>query len=148
MGEKLKLYKLSEEEVKMFYMNACSLFPEEIENRKNISEITKNFNLSISFHSPGTYRPKDISLGQIKIFEKTSEQNKSFIRHLRNAFCHLYIEIKDGICSLIDWDPYDSTGKKCGFAYKRVKMVGIVPYKDLESVLKEFISERSLKNKN
>ena len=145
MGKKLKLYKLTEEEAKMFYVNACSLLPEEIENRKNITEIAKNFNISISFHSPGGYRPKDLSIGQIKVFEETSEQNKTFIRHLRNAFCHLYIEIKDGICSFIDWDPYDFAGKKCGFAYKRVKMAGIVPYKDLESVLIEFISERSLK---
>ena len=147
MGGKLKLYKLTEEEAKMFYVNACFLLPEEIENRKNITEIAKNFNISISFHSSGGYRPKDMSLGQIKIFEDTSEQNKSFIRHLRNAFCHLYIEIKNDICTFIDWDPYESTGKKCGFAYKRVKMAGRVPYKDLESVLKEFISERSLKNK-
>lgn len=149
MRKELKLYKLTEEEAKMFYVNACSLLPEEIENRKNITEIAKNFNISISFHSPGAYRPKDMSLGQIKIFEETSEQNKSFIRHLRNAFCHLYIEIKNDICTFIDWNPYyDANGKKGRFALKRVTMAGKVTYRNLESLLKEFISERSLKNKN
>lgn len=147
MARNPRKYKLNKEEALMFYVNACSLLPEEIKNRKNITEIAKKFNISISFLSPGEYQPKDMSIGQIKIFEKTSEQNKSFIRNLRNAFCHLYIEIDNNrICSFIDWNPfYDSNGKNGGFAHKRVTMAGKVAYDDLESLLKEFISDHNLK---
>lgn len=139
-----KQYKLNGEEAKFLYINVCSILNEEIKGRINICDFGKKFNISVSFAEEGTYKTSDIELGKIIIYEKPSEQNKSFINHLRNAFCHLYIEINDNICLLQDWNRFKD-GKKENYAYKKVTMIGKVYYSDLKNLLKEFNSERGLK---
>lgn len=115
----------------------------EIEKRKNISAIASKHGIIIEFNK-GNCTKRPTLRNKIIIYQCKSEHNKTFFRHIRNAFAHLYIEISDRRCILLDWTPYQN-GKKQDFRVATITMIGDVEYDKFKNVLKEFFSQSSKK---
>lgn len=79
-----------------------------------------------------------------KELEKTKYSSIIFAMHLPTY----YIEISGTRCKLLDWNPYDSYGKRQNFKASLITMHGDVSYDSLKKLLCEFFSNKSKQRKN
>lgn len=131
---------LNDNDAVFFYKNAAKL-SSELEHRKNISALASKFGITITF-AKGPCKKFTTEADSITIYGPTSNQNKTFFRHLRNAFAHLYIEVANSRCKLLDWKQYEN-GKLQQYTARRITMHGDVDYAKFKDLLQEFFSETS-----
>lgn len=154
MGAKKQLneFIIKEAEcIKFFYDNFIAPTNSQISNRKQIIKLANEeaIPITIDFIQYGKCQSAIHPIDCIKIFDKSAlkqqGQNKLFIQHLRNAFCHKYVQIDGGRCRFLDWKQYEE-GKKCKFSYKRITLIGDVDYEAFKELISKFFSEKSKTN--
>lgn len=146
------MHILNHEDVIFFYDYVLSKEDRDIQNRIRLDKLIKkmklSFEIKISEEKLKKPYPEKPNLLWIINSDEKFEFNKTVIRHLRNAFCHKYISIENDRCKLLDWNQYNKDGKKLEFRSKNITMIGDISYSDLQNLLMEFFSEKSIQKKN
>lgn len=144
MSTKPKRHILTDADALFFYKCAAAKQSQDISNRKDISTVASKFGINIEFKSESC-KNRSIEQDCIRIYGyiKRAGKNQIFFNHIRNAFAHLYIEISGTRCKLLDWNPYDSYGKRQNFKASLITMHGDVSYDSLKKLLCEFFSNKS-----
>ncbi len=69
---------------------------------------------------------------------KNRKMGKTLFAHIRNAFAHLYIEISDDQCKLLDWARFVN-GRPQEFKASLITMKGNVNYTALKNFIQELL---------
>ena len=145
--EKPKESVLTKNDILFFYNQCLGKSSNEIKNRIAIDALSCKMKIPITveFNVSGTYKGEDF-MDKILIFDSDNKRkNKKFFQHLRNAFCHKYIEIVNGRCKLLDWNAFGDNKPK-SYANKHITMIGEVDFASLQQLIYAFYSNQS-KNK-
>lgn len=140
-------YVLGRDDALFFYDLIVSKSKQDIQNREDISKLSKKIGIAIEF-SNNDCSSFSVPQDKIQIFKHNSAKNRAFIQHLRNAFAHLYVEITpNGRCRLLDWNPY-SGGEKQSFKASLITMKGDVDYQTFKELINQFFSLPQKQNRN
>lgn len=140
-----KQYVLNDSDVLFFYYHSAKT-DAEIAKRESISKIASRHGIKFDFIKDKCTR-QQATQNCIKIYKSKTNHNRTFFKHLRNAFAHLYIEISGNRCKLLDWNPYAS-GTQSKFKVSLITMTVDVEYEALKKVLEEFFSPTQEQNEN
>lgn len=137
---------LKEEDVKFFYKNVLSRLSQNISGYNSICSVSKKFGFKVIFvPSQSNCNIHKLPYDKIIIYDKSVNANEQFLRHIRNAFAHLLIDIDDngGRCKLIDWDKYLSKNHK--YSRNTITMQGDVNYESLKNAIQFLFSDQNKK---